>query len=139
MYSMVNRRSSPEGTNYLQRYWNFFIRLRILLFWRQTMSSNDAAIRRGKELVHCFFPPFIASLPLYIERQKVFGETEKMLALDNKSRKRSSRNASSLSGLDDNRKKARRDDQPVPVICLTGLTPEEKGKYHQIIEKLGGR
>jgi hypothetical protein len=70
-----------------------------------------------------------------------------MLALDRNSRKRSARSLSSLINTsvntDTSRKKTQHNKNnnrnDVPVICLTGLTTEEKDKYHQIIENLGGR
>jgi hypothetical protein len=29
--------------------------------------------------------------------------------------------------------------EPVPVVCLTGFSPNEKDHYHKLIEALGGR
>lgn len=69
-----------------------------------------------------------------------------MFSLDSRNRKRSLRDvaASKLPKQEDGRRKSSRtagplDDVAQPAICLTGLTPEEKDKYHGVIEKLGGR
>lgn len=60
-----------------------------------------------------------------------------MLSLDasSKSRKRSLRDAANKQRDNDNNKRR----TTPPVICLTGLTPDEKDKYHAIILQLGAR
>ena len=61
-----------------------------------------------------------------------------MLSLDaSKSRKRSlgdAANKNSKKRDNDNKRRT-----TPPVICLTGLTPEEKDKYHALILQLGAR
>ena len=69
-----------------------------------------------------------------------------MLALDGKSRKRNIRHVADRKESQSNQQRRPKALTPdgentnkAPVICLTGLTPEEKDKYHDIIESLGGR
>jgi len=64
-----------------------------------------------------------------------------MYTLDGRSRKRSFRDLPSLP-FDDEKQRRKTVENAVfgkPVICLTGLTTDEKDKYHGIIMDLGGR
>lgn len=63
-----------------------------------------------------------------------------MLSLDNTNRRRKRKRFRDVATtrslqVEDDRLKT----TDVPVICLTGLTPQEKDKYHTLIVQLGAR
>lgn len=145
MFETVRRRDCLNLTLFRQCRFSASLFLRYLV-WYHTIAKPkpEAGVlrhqRTPKHQTHTSTAEILTTTTLH------------MLALDRNSRKRSARHLSSLLGVHKNtsssnaggneaRKKilAHNNTDNVPVICLTGLTTEEKDKYHQIIGNLGGR